>query len=171
MLLMPGTRFRVSDSTTRYDAEGYYLALETPRLYAQAAHSFAQAAHLWRAIADMPEFNRSLSECERETHSLNSNAAWDKATEGISELATARLLHRYLREHNESVTVPVGMRVSSRPLFQKMVAAMVRRRSHPVPTPGDAATLRGMARNLAEDTLAVAHLLSNGQRIEPLPSP
>jgi hypothetical protein len=119
----------------------------------------------------MPEFNRSLSECERETHSLNSNAAWDKATEGISELATARLLHRYLREHNESVTVPVGMRVSSRPLFQKMVAAMVRRRSHPVPTPGDAATLRGMARNLAEDTLAVAHLLSNGQRIEPLPSP
>ena len=59
-------------------------------------------------------------------------------------MAMARQFHRYLHEYREDVSVPEGMHVSPRALFQKMVMAMIRRRVR-VPTQEDAAMLRGVA--------------------------
>ena len=161
-LTMPGDRFGNHRRITAYGLEGAYLMVETPRLYGQAALCLAEAAHYWNIIA-------TTQSADQEVHSKNAHAAWDKATEGIGYMAMARQCHRYLREHTDEVHVPQGMRVYPRALFQKMLASMVRRRV-PVPTQQDASTLRGMARNLAEQAHAIALLLPGGRNVvQPLP--
>ncbi len=164
-LRMPGTRIRFDRNTTAYEVERVYLDLETPRLYGQSAQCLAEAAQYWGIIAGNEEHD-----FDQEAHSKNAAEAWDKATEGMTYMAMARQCHRYWREHREDVSVPPGMRVYTRALFQKMVASMVRRRV-PVPTRQDASVLCGMARNLAEQAHAVALLLPGGRNVvQPLPA-
>ena len=166
-LTMPRIRAGTSGSGTTYRLEERYLQRETPRLYGESAQCLAEAARYWGLIANAQEEH----EFDQGVHHEHTTAAWEKASEGLAYMTMARQCHRYLREHTDEVHVPEGMRVYPRALFQQMLASMLIVHSRtPVPTPQNAATLRGMARNLAEQAHAVAVLLGRGNySAQPLP--
>lgn len=165
-LTMPRIRAGTSGSGTNYRLEETYLKRETPRLYGESAQCLADAARYWGLITNPKEH-----EFDHGVHREHAATAWEKASEGLAYMTMARQCHRYLREHTDEVHVPEGMRVYPRALFQQMLKSMLIVHSRtPVPTPQNAATLRGMARNLAEQTHAVAVLLGRGNyAVEPLP--
>ena len=165
-LTMPSIRAGNSGSATTYRLEETYLRKETPRLYGESAQCLANAARYWGLIANAQEH-----EFDQGVHREHATRAWEKASEGLAYMTMARQCHQYLREHTDEVHVPQGMRVYPRALFQQMLASMLIVHSRtPVPTPQNAATLRGMARNLAEQAHAVAVLLGRGNyTVQPLP--